>query len=266
MSDRLSPEELAEIFPEGPQMRDEHYGNMLRGLPPQVREVMAEQRSWLKDVGLYGYMPTSENLDLETYKERMLKGVTQRRAAVESKKAQAERWAQKYENQQRAAALEKERRGHWKAFPLDTPVSTSESRVGSMPCRTCKTYIGDHEKTIAPREKECLECTRRAFEEVTSVKIPGGDSKRSETWKVDNLHLYLEQHSRSIAEGAKRELVIRPFTVREFVSKHGSECYSEGCTRLWSALSYSLSPAAGGSHSLENIQPACREHATEGAL
>lgn len=264
MTTRLTPEEIVEIFPEGPQLRDEHYGYAMRGLPPDVKATMREQMDWLQEVGLYGHLATSEYLDLETYKQRMLKAVASKQRYVTTKRQASEKQAQRQAELKRQAEREEERTGHWRAFPLGTPVSTSNRGLSRFRCRECTASIGNHQATIAPRERECIECTRTAFEELTSVKFPGGDSKRSETWKVDNLHLYLEQHSRSIAEGAKRELVIRPFTAREFVSKHGSECYSEGCTRLWSALSYSLSPAAGGSHSLENIRPACREHATEG--
>lgn len=147
------------------------------------------------------------------------------------------------------------------------------SPVGSsMRCPVCTET--KHERFFAPRwslgtSRGCISCTRAWFDQVTSAQLPGTKGK-SDEWKLRNLHLYYEQAYREAASAADSPAIIHSFTMQELLWTYGNgrnECAAApNCTGSWVGLHYRLAPSEGGSHSLENVRPACREHIGEGAL
>lgn len=231
------------------------------GMTVEHKDLQAK-RDLIEEFGMTGRYHPDIAKDLEQTRTELERLKAHDEAEIRSREARKAAAEARREANRPIMEAERERT-RWRLFPLDTPKVVAEHE--KMPktkvrCQRCGGLTGLLRETIAPRAGECVDCTRLTFEELTAPKIPGGDSKRTEQWKMDNLHVYLEQAYREQAEAVQRVPVLRPFTVLELLERHGNTCAAQRCPKLWAGMQYVRALDQGGSWSLENVRPACTEH------
>lgn len=146
-------------------------------------------------------------------------------------------------------------------YDLDAPV------IERARCKTCgerkeARLFSDYPSRGTIALGPCIDCSRLIFEELTSAPVTGSKGK-DDAWKVAHLHLYYESFYRKRCQDLGVPAIIRSFSIQELLRTYGNgrnECYMPKCTEDWSDLKYLVPLEDYGSHSMENVRPACQEH------